>query len=169
MYCGTHSLIENATSGKWTERRSNNCTARMAKSACREVMARTSTYESRSHMSKLQSQMRSRLSLDNSDIHSCYWTSTSKTSPTNEYGTQRSCMRWVSGRAPTYNRGMSVLDILQGSILECTFLQRIAAGDCSMSVLWKISPAESISVCGEESTSAPGDKTTSEFRKRQYG
>jgi len=58
----THSPIEKASSGKCTWRRSNNCTPRTAKSACRELMANASTDESRSRMHILQTRMRSRLS-----------------------------------------------------------------------------------------------------------
>jgi len=60
-----HSPIKKAGSGKCTWRRSNNCTPRTAKSACKEVMANASTDESRSRMAMLQSQMRSQLSLGN--------------------------------------------------------------------------------------------------------
>jgi len=63
----THSPIEETSSGKCTWRRINNYTLRTAKSACREVMANAPTDESRSHMSKSQSRMRSRLSLGDPD------------------------------------------------------------------------------------------------------
>jgi len=63
----THSPIEKAGSGKCTWRRSNNCTPRTAKSARKEVMANAPTDESRSRMHKLQTRMRSRLSLGDPD------------------------------------------------------------------------------------------------------
>ena len=59
--------------------------------APREVMANTPTDESRSHMSKLQSRMISRLSLDNPEIHGCYGP--------------------VIGEATTYKRGMTVPEL----------------------------------------------------------
>jgi hypothetical protein len=59
----THSPIEKAGSGMCTWRRCNNCTPRTAKSARKEVMANAPTDESRSRMRKLQTRMRSRLSL----------------------------------------------------------------------------------------------------------
>jgi len=66
-----HSPIEKASSGKCTWRRSTNCTPRTAISAPREVMSNAPTNELRSRMRKSQSQMRSRLCLDNPAIHSC--------------------------------------------------------------------------------------------------
>jgi hypothetical protein len=71
MHHETLSPIEKAGSGKCTWRRSNKCTPRMAKSARKEVMANAPTDESTSRMQKLQTQMRSRLSLGNSAIHGC--------------------------------------------------------------------------------------------------
>ena len=88
--CETHLPIEKASSGKCTWRRSNNCTLRTVKRAPSEVMANTLANESRSHMHMLQARMRSWLSLDNPEIHSCYWKSTSKSSVTNLGGTRRS-------------------------------------------------------------------------------
>ena len=74
----THSPIEQARSCKCTRRRSNNCTPRTPKSAPKEVVANPPTDESRSRMHKFQTQMRSRLSLSDPEIHSCYWKSTSE-------------------------------------------------------------------------------------------
>ena len=71
-------------------------------------MANTPTDESRSRMHKLQSRMRSQFSLDNPEIHSCYWKSTSESSLINRYGTRRSRNGLVVGRATTYKRGMTV-------------------------------------------------------------
>jgi hypothetical protein len=68
-------------------------------------MANAPTEESISHMPKLQSRMRSRLSLDNPEIHSCYWKSTSESSLTNRYGTRRSRNGLVVGGATTYKWG----------------------------------------------------------------
>jgi hypothetical protein len=51
---------------------------------------------------------RSRFSLDNPEIHSCYWKSTLESSLINRYGTRRRRMRQVVGRAMTNNRGMTV-------------------------------------------------------------
>ena len=67
-----------------------------AKSACRDVMANAPTDESRSRMRKSQSRMRSRLSLDNPEIHSCYLKSTSESSLINRYGTRRRISRLQS-------------------------------------------------------------------------
>jgi len=63
----THSPIEKAGSGKCTWRRSKNCTPRTAKSAGKEVMANAPIDESRSRMHKLQTRIRSRLSLSDPD------------------------------------------------------------------------------------------------------
>jgi len=51
---------------------------------------------------------RSRLSLDNAQIHSCYGKSTSVSLSTNSYGTRRSCNGLVVGRAAMYKRGMTM-------------------------------------------------------------
>ena len=51
---------------------------------------------------------RSRFSLDNPEMHSCYWKSTSESSLTNLYGTRRNRNRLVVCRATTYKMGMTV-------------------------------------------------------------
>ena len=88
---------------------SRNYQSRRLAAACarREVMANAPRDESR-RMRKSQSRMRSRLSLDNPEIHSSYWKSTSESSLINRYGTRRSRNGLVVGRATTYNRGMIV-------------------------------------------------------------
>jgi len=75
--CGTtknpevHPSIVKAMNIQCTWERTNNCTLRIMKSTPRELMANTHTDESRSSIPKLQSQMRSWLSLGNPEIHSC--------------------------------------------------------------------------------------------------
>jgi len=61
----THSGIELASSCYCTLRRTNSCTLRSAKSACREMMANTPTDEGWWCMHKVQSTKRSQLSLSN--------------------------------------------------------------------------------------------------------
>jgi len=53
---------------------------------------------------------RFRLSLDNPEIHSCYWKSTSEPSLINRNGTRRSRNGLVVCRATTFKRGMTVLE-----------------------------------------------------------
>jgi hypothetical protein len=89
----THSPIEKASHGE---------------SAPREVMANAPTDESRSRMRKSHSRMRSRLSLDNLEIRSCYWKSTSESILANRYGTRRNRNGLVVGGATTYKWGMTV-------------------------------------------------------------
>jgi len=85
---------------------------------------------------------RSQFSLDNPEIHSCYWKSTSESILANRYGTRRSCNGLVVGSATTYTRGMTVPEskptllpaitlpgVLRGSSFERTYQQRITAGD----------------------------------------
>jgi len=86
-----------------------------AKSAPRDVMANAPSDDSRSHMSKLQSQMRSRLSLGDPDPVSTiprYTAATGKSTSesilANRYGTRGSCNGLVVGGATTYKRGMTV-------------------------------------------------------------
>jgi len=113
-------------------------------------MANTPTDESRSHMRKSQSQMRSWLTLDNREIHSCYWKSTSESILTNRYGTRRSRNGLVVSRATTYKWGMTVSEskptllqaitvpeVVGGSTLERTYQQRITSGDETTSELRK--------------------------------
>jgi len=87
----------------------------MAKSARREVMANAPIDESRSRMSKLHSQMRSRLSLSDPDSVSTIPGYTAATGNqlqnqglTNRYGTGRSHNGLVVGGTTTYKRGMTV-------------------------------------------------------------
>jgi len=71
-------------------------------------MANAPTDESRSRMRKSQSQMRSRLSLDNPEKHSCYLKSTSESNLINRYGTRRSRNGLVVCRTTMYESGITV-------------------------------------------------------------
>jgi len=86
-----------------------------AKSAPRDVMANAPSDQSRPHMSKLQSPMRSRLSLGDPDSVSTIprhtaatGKSTSESILPDRYGTQTSRNRLVIGGATTYIGGMTV-------------------------------------------------------------
>jgi hypothetical protein len=134
-------------------------------------MANAPTDESRSRRRKSQSRMRSRFSLDNPEIHSCYWKSTSESSLTNLYGTRRSRNRLVVGRATTYKRGMTVPESKPtptasnhrtGSAARKH--QSALAGRQSQLETWKRSLAESTSTPGEGAESIPGGKPASNWR-----
>ena len=128
-------------------------------------MANTPTDESRSRMSKLQSRMRSRFSLDNPEIHSCYWKSTSESSLTNVYGTRRNRNRLVVGRATTYKRGMTVPESKPTPTAS-----NHRTGSAGRKHLGAHLPAEITSSVNKRTwrrvNSAPGDEAASEFRKR---
>lgn len=49
-----------------------------------------------------------------------------------------------------------------------TCRQRIGIGDQLMNISWNRSPARSLGIHGEELTSASGDETTSDLRKRRH-
>jgi len=164
-----HSPIEKASSGKYIWRRRNSCTLRTVQSAHREVMANAPTNESRCHMSKLQSQMRSRLSLGDQDSVSTIPRYTAATgnqlenqfypinmAPKDAVWDELSAeLRRTKGgwlyrdQKQPLPHTITVPEVQGGYTMERTYRQRITAG--------------------EESTSAPGDKTTSEFRKRWDG
>jgi len=62
-----HPPRDKASSIKCTWRKSNNCTPRTAKSASKEMMAKSVTHQSSSCMSKLRTPMRTRLSISDPD------------------------------------------------------------------------------------------------------
>jgi len=94
----THSPIEKASSSICTQGSDGKLTYRFIKKPHVQVIIPNEI---------LTQSRRSRLSLDNSKIHSCYWKSTSESSLTNQYGTWRSRNGLVIGGAKTYKRGMT--------------------------------------------------------------
>ena len=174
----THSPIEKASSGKCTWRRTNNCTPKTAKSARKEVVANAPTDESRSHMHKLQTRMRSWLSLDNPKIHNCYWKSTSESSLTNWYGTRRSRNGLVVGRATTYNRGMTVPESnpsatasnhRTGSSARKHLGAHLPAENRSWRLVDECTLEEITSRVNNHLEKSQPDETTSELRDRRCG
>jgi len=91
-------------------------------------MANTSKNKSNSDMSKLKSLMRFQFDLDNPEIHSCYWKSTSESGLTHQYGTRRNRDELVVRRATRYKRGITVPEVLGGRTLEHSNQQTITAG-----------------------------------------
>jgi len=96
----THSPIAKASnSEKCTQRSNGKRTSRWIKMLHRQVTI----------PNEIPTQSRrSRFSLNNPEIHSCYWKSTSESSLINQYNTRRSRNWWVVSRATTYKRGMTI-------------------------------------------------------------
>jgi len=140
-------------------------------------MANAPTDESRSRMPMLQSRMRSRLSLDIPEIHSCYGKSTSESILTNRYGTRRSRNGLVVGRATTYKRGMTMPESQQllprtitvSEVPRGSTKAHLPAENRSWRLVDECTMEEITSRVNKHVEKSQPDETTSELRKRRCG
>jgi hypothetical protein len=140
-------------------------------------MANAHTDESRSRMRKSQSRMRSRLTLDNLEIHRCLWKSTSESILNNRCGTRRSRNGLVVGGATTYKRGMTVGES-QPTLLHAITVPEVLRGSTKAHLppenrSWRLvdeCTLEGItSRVNKHVEKSQPDETTSELSKRRCG